>query len=190
MPSIAIIYHSGFGHTQKVAEAIAQGAVQQGAQVHLLHVDAMDTAGWQKLDTADAIIFGSPTYMGGVSAPFKAFIDAAGSRWLKQAWKDKIAAGFTNSGSYSGDKLSTLQQLMINAMQHGMIWVGQAEMPPQGSGIEGAKPSDINRLGSASGLMTQASNDSPEITPPSGDINTAVLFGMRVAEATSRWAVR
>lgn len=184
MTSIAIVYHSGYGHTEKVAESIARGVISTGAQAHVLHVERLTDADWKTLDAADAIIFGSPTYMSGVSGPFKMFLDKAGSRWLKQAWKDKLAAGFTNSGSLCGDKLCTLQQLMHNALQHGMIWVGQAEMPPQSKGTEGPSINSVNRLGSAAGLMTQSNNDSPEITPPAGDHETARLFGIRVAAIT------
>ncbi len=187
MTNIAIAYHSGYGHTAKVAEQIAAGVTGAGGSATLVKVDTISEAEWAVLDSADAIIFGSPTYMGGVSAPFKTFIDAASGRWFGQKWKDKIAAGFTNSGSFSGDKLSTLQQLWINAQQHGMIWVGQAEMPPQNKGIHGPGPDMINRLGSAGGLMTQANNDTPDIVPPAGDLETARRFGARVASVTARY---
>ena len=187
MLNIAVVYHSGYGHTAKVAEAVAAGAQQGTAHVDLINVDKINDADWAVLDAADAIIMGAPTYMGGVSAQFKTFIDATSAKWFTHAWKDKIAAGFTNSGSYSGDKLGALQQLMILAMQHGMIWVGQAEMPPQKKGAEGAGPDDINRIGSFSGLMTQANNDDPNVTPPKGDLDTAKLFGKRVAEITARF---
>lgn len=185
---ISIVYHSGYGHTEKVANAVAEGVKNTGAQINMIKAEKVSDSDWQTLDSSDAIIFGTPTYMGGVSAPFKAFIDAASKKWMERKWKDKIAAGFTNSGSYSGDKLSSLQQLMVNAMQHGMIWVGQGEMPPQNKGVDGAKSSDINRLGSFSGLMTQANNDNPEITPPAGDIETAKLFGKRVANITMKFS--
>ena len=140
---------------------------------------------WQLLDHSHAIIFGCPTYMGGVSAKFKEFIDSASRRWMHQKWKDKIAAGFTNSGSYSGDKLNSLFQLVVNAMQHSMIWVGTGLMSPQASGIEGPDSQQINRIGSFLGLATQANNESPEIAPPKGDIETAKLFGERVAKITA-----
>ncbi len=185
--TIAIIYHSGFGHTQRVAEAIAEGITQvTDADAALINVDIMTEQDWETLDNAHTIIFGSPTYMGGVSAQFKTFIDKASIRWIKHEWKDKFAAGFTNSGSYSGDKLSTLMQLMINAMQHGMIWIGQGELPPSNKGATGPDDNAINRLGCFVGLMTQANNDDPAITPPKGDIDTSILFGIRIAEQTKR----
>jgi NAD(P)H dehydrogenase (quinone) len=185
---ISIVYHSGYGHTEKVANAVAEGATNSGTAVNIIKAENISENDWNALDSSDAIIFGAPTYMGGVSAQFKTFIDAASKKWFEQKWKNKIAAGFTNSGSYSGDKLAALQQLMTNALQHGMIWVGQAEMPPQSKGVDGPKSTDINRLGSSTGLMTQSNNDAPEVTPPSGDIETARIFGKRIAEITKRFS--
>ena len=190
MAKLAVVYHSGYGHTQKVAEAVVKGVRSvQGTQVELIPVEALgsETAeGWKSLDQADGIIFGSPTYMGGVSGPFKTFIDATSVVWSRQGWKDKIAAGFTISGSYSGDKLNTLFQLMVNAMQHGMIWVSTGLMPG-GDGKSYAGPEVVNRIGGSAGLMTQAFQDSPEITPPKGDLDTGELFGQRVAEITKQF---
>jgi len=146
--------------------------------VSLLAVEGIEVH-WADLEAADAIIFGSPTYMGNVSAPFKTFMDASSKPWLEQKWKDKLAAGFTISGSPSGDKLNTLQSLMIFAMQHGMVWVGNAEMPYNEEGI--------NRLGSFSGLMAQAGQVAPDVEPNAADRRSAEKLGQRVATATARW---
>ena len=186
--SIAIAYHSGYGHTAKVAEAVAAGAkTVAGAEVHLIKVDTITEADWATLDGAKAIIFGAPTYMGGPSAQFKTFADATSKRWFTMAWKDKIAGGFTNSGSYSGDKLASLQQLMVLAMQHGMIWVGQTEAGPSLEGTQVPSLETVNRLGSNSGLMTQANHKAgADIAPPAGDLETARRFGKRIAEVAAR----
>lgn len=178
---IAIVYHSAYGHTAKVAQAVAEGA-RAGAHVDVMDVAAMTEADWQTLDRARAIIFGSPTYMGGVSAPFKAFMDATSKRWFAQEWKDKIAAGFTNAGTMGGDNLNALYQMAMFAMQHSMLWVGTGIMPAR---TEGGL--HINRTGAFAGLMTQAGNESPDITPPADDIETARLFGARVAEIAVRF---
>lgn len=184
---LSVVYHSGYGHTAKVAEAIAAGAKMDGITINLLKADALTEADWATLDASHAIIMGAPTYMGGVSAQFKTFIDATSKRWFTQAWKDKVAAGFTNSGSYSGDKLASLQQLFHLAMQHGMVWVGQAEMGPSLSGSEIPSLDTINRIASSSGLMTQSNHKAgPDIAPPAGDLETARRFGKRVAEITKR----
>ena len=133
MSLIAIVYHSGYGHTAKQAEAVARGALSvAGATAALVKVEDIDRH-WADLEKADAIIFGSPTYMGSASAPFKTFMDASSKVWAAQGWKDKLAAGFTNSASQSGDKLATLQQLAVFAAQHGMIWIGLGLMPGNNS---------------------------------------------------------
>lgn len=185
MAEIAIIYHSGYGHTKKVAEHVAEGARgADGVDVKLFAVEELADS-LSPLKSADAMIFGCPTYMGGVSAPFKAFMDATSNLWMQRRWKDKIAAGFTNSGSLSGDKLAVLQHLAIFAAQHGMIWVGQAEMPTLT--MEPGRPEHINRVGGFLGLMAQSNNAPADQTPPEGDLKTAEIFGKRVAQATLRW---
>lgn len=179
--SIAIVYHSGYGHTAKVAEAIAEGAKAANGNVQLIKADTITDAEWDSLDAADAIIFGAPTYMGSLSGPFKVFMDATSRKWGEQKWQNKVAAGFTNSASYSGDKLNSLQQLVTLAMQHGMIWVGQAERAPQFGESDMPDADKINRLGSWTGLMTQANHaGSADVAPGAGDLETARRFGTRI----------
>jgi NAD(P)H dehydrogenase (quinone) len=187
MVQIAVVYHSGYGHTKAVAESVALGAGRvPGTQVKLVPVEEAE-ARIGELDAADALIFGTPTYMGGASARFRAFAELTSKKWAGQEWKDKIAAGFTNSASQSGDKLATLDSLQVFAMQHGMVWVGLDLLP--GNNSSKASVNDLNRLGSFVGLMTQANSDQgPELTPPDADHRTAQHFGQRVAEATVRWA--
>lgn len=186
MVSIAVVYHSGFGHTKSVAESVARGAAQPaGVKVALIPVEEAE-ARIGELDAADAIIFGTPTYMGGASAKFRAFAEMTSKKWAGQEWKNKIAAGFTNSASQSGDKLATLAGLQVFAAQHGMVWVGLDLMP--GNNSSKGSVEDLNRLGSFSGLMTQANSDQgADIVPPAADHRTAEHFGRRVAEATQRW---
>lgn len=186
--SVAVVYHSGYGHTAKVAEAIAKGVKKAGAEMHLIEITSMNDAKSAILDNADAIIFGAPTYMGSVSGSFKMFMDATSKQWMDKKWKDKIAAGFTNSASYSGDKLASIQQLFHLAMQHGMIWVGQAESAPAFGDNEMMHPDIINRLGSWSGLMTQSNHkSSADIAPPKGDLDTAEMFGERIVMICNRF---
>ncbi|HEX4879224.1 MAG TPA: flavodoxin family protein, partial [Limnobacter sp.] len=98
MTQVAIVYHSGYGHTAKVAQAVQAGVdTVAGVQSHLISVNEVNDATWDTLAKADAIIFGSPTYMGGASADFKKFADASSKVWFSQGWKNKIAGGFTNS---------------------------------------------------------------------------------------------
>jgi NAD(P)H dehydrogenase (quinone) len=179
MSKVVIAYHSGYGHTKKVAEAVQAGAASiAGTDSRLVDVSKIDEAGWQLLAAADAIVFGAPTYMGGPSAPFKAFADATSSKaWLTQGWKDKLAGGFTCSLTMSGDKSSTVMYFVTLAMQHGMVWVGTGMLPAQVPG----DPEQMNRLGSYIGVMAQADNVPPEQSPPKGDLDTAYVYGQRIA---------
>jgi NAD(P)H dehydrogenase (quinone) len=180
MTKIVVVYHSGYGHTAVQAEAVARGARKAaGAEVTLLTSDEAQQQ-WENLKAADAIIFGCPTYMGSASAQFKTFMDASSKAWFTQDWKDKIAAGFTNSGSQSGDKLSTLSQLAVFAAQHGMIWVGLGLLP--GNNNSKGSVNDLNRLGGFLGAMAQSNVDEgPDAGPIQSDLLTAELLGERVA---------
>lgn len=192
MTKVAVVYHSGYGHTEVVAKAIAKGVENAGATVHLAKVGQDGTISeeaWAGLNAADAIIFGAPTYMGSVSGPFKMFMDATSKVWFTQGWKDKLAGGFTNSLSMSGDKLNSLFQLAILAAQHGMVWIPQAEAntSTKEAGKSGSKDS-VNRIGSYLGVMTQADNVAPDQSPNDGDLKTAELYGARMVAAAKRWA--
>ena len=181
MAKIAIVYHSGYGHTQRQAEAVRNGAAAvAGVEATLYPADALSEAQWAELDAADALIFGSPTYMGSVSAKFKGFMDESSKRWFAGAWKNKVAAGFTTSASQSGDKLNTLLQLMVFANQHAMIWVGLDLMP--GNNNSKGSVDDLNRLGSFSGAMAQANADQGAEAMLESDLRTAARLGARVAE--------
>ncbi len=187
MPTVAVVYYSAQGHTHALAGAVgdgARGVAGTTVELHRLRDADIQNGRWKDdavlsaLAAADAIVFGTPTYMGGSSAQLKAFIDACSGVWFKQGWKDKVAAGFTHSGGLSGDKLNTLQGLVVNAMQHGMIWVGPAVL------VEGTAPEDVNRLSSFTGAMAQSVGGDPV---SAGDVKTAAALGRRVAEATARW---
>jgi NAD(P)H dehydrogenase (quinone) len=179
---VAVVYHSGYGHTQRMAQSVAEGA---GADLIAIDADGnLPEGGWEMLDAADAIIMGSPTYMGSVSWQFKKFADASSRPWFKQAWKDKLFAGFTNSAALNGDKVSTLHYLFTLAMQHGGLWVSQGVMP---SNSKAALRNDANYLGSYSGAMAQSPSDAGANEMSPGDLETARNFGQRVAEVASRF---
>jgi len=183
--SIVIVYHSGYGHTKKIAEAVAEGA---GSGASLLAIDAegnLPEGGWEQLAAATTIVFGSPTYMGTVSWQFKKFADASSKVWFTQGWKDKLFAGFTNSASMNGDKLSTLHYLTTLAMQHSGLWVGTGMMP---SNSKAATRNDINYVASFGGLMTATPSDASADEMVPGDIATAKAFGQRLATTTARFA--
>ncbi len=176
MAKVAVVFHSGYGHTLRMAQSVAQGA---GAELVAIDADGnLTEAQWATLTAADAIIMGSPTYMGSVSWQFKKFADASSKPWFSQQWKDKVFAGFTNSASMNGDKHSTLHYLFTLAMQHSGIWVGTGLMP---SNSKAAQRNDINYIASFAGAMAQSPSDASPAEMPQGDLDTAKLFGERVA---------
>ena len=181
MSKTIVVYHSGYGHTKRIAEVVAEGA---GAE--LLAIDAegnLPEAGWEQLAGADAIIFGTPTYMGGPSWQFKKFSDASSKAWYTRAWQDKVFGGFTNSASPVGDKGATLIQLQTLASQHGGIWVSLGMLP---SNTLAATRNDVNNLGGSVGLLTQSPSDQGADEIPAGDLETAKRYGQRVAEIATR----
>jgi NAD(P)H dehydrogenase (quinone) len=183
---ISIVYHSGYGHTAKVAQLVAEGAARVAdAEVKLIPVADGDIP-WDTLEASDAIIFGSPTYNGLISAKLKQFMeDSTKTAWFEQKWRNKIAAGFTNSGAQHGDKLNSLVSMALFAAQHGMIWVGLDLMP--GNSSSTGSVDDLNRHGSWLGVMTQSNNDQgAEETPNQSDLRTAAYLGERVAQITQR----
>jgi NAD(P)H dehydrogenase (quinone) len=184
--TISIVYDSGYGHTKKIAEAVAKGAGQiEGTKVNIIHIGEQQYP-WEILDNSDAIIFGSPTYNGSISAKLKAFFEASTkAAWMDFKWRNKITAGFTNSGALSGDKLNSLISIALFAAQHGMIWVGLDLHPANPTSLLPTK--ELNALGSWLGAMAHSENDSPEVTPGESDLKTAEYLGKRVAETTARF---
>jgi multimeric flavodoxin WrbA len=175
MAKVVVVFHSGYGHTVKQAQAVAQGA-----QAELIAIDAegnISEQNWESLNAADAIVFGSPTYMGTVSWQFKKFADATSKAWFTQQWKDKVFGGFTNSATMNGDKQTTIQYFMTLAMQHSGVWVGTGLMP---SNKKSANRDDVNYVGAFSGAMMQTPSDAgvDEVNP--GDLETARLYGERI----------
>jgi multimeric flavodoxin WrbA len=179
----AVVFHSGYGHTKRLAEAVAEGAAAS-----LIAIDAegnISEDGWETLNAADAIIFGSPTYMGGPSWQFKKFADASSKPWFEEKWKNKIFGGFTNSSSINGDKLNTLQYFVLLAGQHGGLWVSLAIKP---ANVKASKRDDLNRMGSYIAPMAQCDADAAPDEMSVGDLETGRLYGVRIAEIASRFA--
>lgn len=181
MAKTVVVFHSGYGHTQFVAQAVAKGA---NAQLVAIDADGnVAEADWAALDAADAIVMGSPTYMGSVSWQFKKFADASSKRWFTRAWQDKFFAGFTVSASLNGDKGSTLSYLNTLAAQHGGLWISLGMAPANATA---STRNDINNMGGSVGLLVQGPSDAGADKIPQGDVDTAVKFGERVAAVTAK----
>lgn len=186
-PLISIIYHSDSGHAAEMSHAVAKGALSAGGVSVVEHrIQEQDFTGGRwlnedvltQLDASDAIIFGSPTYMGSVSAQLKSFMDATSQRYLQRKWVDKIGAAFTVSGLPSGDKLNMLMTCATFAMQHGMLWTGVAESPVSGQGH--------NRFGFFFGAGGYALFEPTDETPSAEDKLTGEMLGRRVATLARR----
>lgn len=184
MSNVAIPYASGSGHTRRLAEEIAKALGQVDCNARLIDVEVMFKIDWDALEAADAIVMGSPTYMGSVAAPFKAFMDETGDIWERQGWQDKIAAGFTVAGFPSGDKLATLMQMTVFAAQHGMVWVGQDQI---GQPVKPDNPG-INASGTWLGLAVTSDPDRARMLSE-GEFETARRFALRIARAVRRWSL-
>lgn len=184
MKQLAVVYHSGQGNTEEFAQHVVRGArAVPGVEVSLLQ--AVELGGSpERLLRYDGIIWGSPTYLGGVSGPFKSFMDATGRLWRKQALRGKLASGFTVSSLPSGDKLTTLLSMFVFSMQHGMIWVGNPGIPEDQEGVPHEEAT--NRLGSWAGAMAQASHTGNPAAFLPGDLKTAKQFGGNFARTLAR----
>jgi NAD(P)H dehydrogenase (quinone) len=182
-PKITVAYHSRHGHTDVIAHAVRAGAESAGALVTMVVVDPMDDAKWEALDTADAIVFGSPTHMGSASGPFHMFAESTNKRWGAMAWKDKIGAGFTHAACKAGDKHSTLAYFATLAAQHQMHWINLGLHP--GWHLSTESENDLNRLGYFNGAAAATAGDLSVDAIHKADIATAEHLGARVAQQTA-----
>ncbi len=182
-PSVVIAYYSGFGHTDVLARAVERGAVEAGAEVSLVPVDSISDEQWRLLDEADAIVFGSPTYMGSAAGTFHVFAESTSKRWASAAWRDKLGAGFTNAACKAGDKHSTLAYFATLAAQHQMNWVNLGLHPGWHTSAE--SENDLNRLGYFNGAAASTPADLPAAGVSKADIATAEHLGERVARHTA-----
>ena len=163
---VGVIFFSKTDVTGKLAASSVNGLSASG----FTNVEII-----KKLSSCDAIIFGTPTYMGGVSAQFKAFADATSELWCKQKWSGKLAAGFTCGSAMNGDQTSTLQYLVTLSNQHGMLWVGL-------DSAQGYKDHGINRLGCQLGVVAHSLDGNANKI----DLETAYYLGNRVFEQVLR----
>ncbi|HEY8608254.1 MAG TPA: flavodoxin family protein [Noviherbaspirillum sp.] len=184
MKKIAVIYHSAHGHTAHIARHVMDGAASvPNTEVYLLEAEELAKTP-DALVGFDGYLLGSPTYLGGVSSQFKAFMDATGRLWRTQRLKGKLAAGFTVSSLPAGDKQSTLLSMFVFCMQHGMLWAGNPILPEQHAGVPYEEAA--NRLGSWAGLMAQAAHGGAADAFTKGDIKTARMFGANFAATLHR----
>jgi NAD(P)H dehydrogenase (quinone) len=140
---IAVIYYSATGNVHRLAQAVAEGAEQRGAEVRLRHVEELASellisqnqywgrhrsqvadapiASLADLEWADGVAFGTPTRFGNVSAQLKQFIDQAGQLWQEGKLADKVGTAFTSSQTTHGGQESTILSLNNTLYHWGML---------------------------------------------------------------------
>ena len=130
--TIVILYYSRNGATQQLADAIAEGVTQSGAEALLRTVSSGgDPASQRDLDIhlddlarCDGLIMGSPTRFGHMASALQQFWESSSSSWLRGVLVDKPAAVFTSSSSMHGGQESTLLSMMVPLLHHGMVITG------------------------------------------------------------------
>lgn len=141
MTKILVLYYSSYGHIETMAEAMAEGARNAGAQVDIKRVpetvpdavaaqasfkvsQAAPVARIEDLEQYDAIIVGSPTRFGRMSSQLASFLDQAGALWARGALNGKVGAAFTSSATQHGGNEATLFSIITNLLHFGMTIVG------------------------------------------------------------------
>lgn len=202
---VNVIFHSMYGHVYKMAEAVAAGAREvEGAQAGVYRVaetlpqeiiEKMGAAEAKKmfahvpiatLDTlseADAVLFGTPTRYGNMSAQMKAYIDSTGSLWLKDALVGKVASVFTSTATQHGGQESTILSFHIPLLHLGFIIAGLPYTEKRQMGLQ-----DISG-GSPYGASTIASPDGSR-QPTENELQMARFQGRHVAGIARKLAGR
>ena len=191
---VLIVFYSRYGNTLALAEAIAQGAREAGAEVALRRtpdlaspeVVARDQAWTRCLDLMkqypeprveelpeyDALVFGCPTRYGNMPAELKLFLDKTGPLWVQGKLVDKVTAVFcTNSTAHSGNE-STLLTMMVPLLHHGMLIVGVPPTVPETA-----------RAGSYYGATAVTGGGK---SPTADDLAVARALGRRVAQVAGQ----
>ena len=185
MPEVILVYFSASGVTDKLMQAVESGLHVQNCQARRYQIRGEDIvqgrfqndALLKALVQSDGIVFGSPTYMGGPAAQFKAFADATSDLWSDQHLAGKLAAGVTSGTNLNGDQSMTLQYFATLASQHGMLWVS-LDCPHD------AANRSLNRLGTQLGVAAQTlTQDLHEM-----DQRTALALGERFGKLLNRWS--
>jgi NAD(P)H dehydrogenase (quinone) len=197
MTKVLVLYYSSYGHTGQMADAIAAGAREAGAEVDVRRVaetappEVVAAAHFQT-DTShpeiespdalagyDAIVVGAPTRYGRMPSQMAAFWDTTGGLWAKGALIGKVGAAFTSTASQHGGQETTLFSIITNLLHHGLTIVGLDY------GFGGQMGVDKVRGGSPYGATTIAdSNGSRQ--PDADELAGARYLGKRVAETAAK----
>lgn len=198
MARILVLYYSSYGHIETMAGAVAEGARAAGAEVDMKRVPelvpaAVATASHFKLEQAapvasvdelvnyDAIIIGTPTRFGNMTAQMKSFLDQTGALWFNGKLIGKVGSVFTSSATQHGGQESTILSTHTVLLHHGMVIVG---LPYSWQGQMGV--TEITG-GSPYGSSTIAAGDGSR-QPSENELAGARFQGRHVAEIAARLA--
>jgi NAD(P)H dehydrogenase (quinone) len=198
MAKVLVLYYSTYGHIERMAEAVAEGAREAGAEVAIRRVpetvpEAAATANHFKLNQAaqvanieeladyDAIIIGSATRFGRITSQMASFLDQAGGLWMRGALNGKVGAAFTSTGTQHGGQETTLFSLITNLLHFGMVVVG---LPYS---FAGQMKLDEITGGSPYGASTIAGTDGSR-QPSENELAGARFQGKHVAEIAAKLA--
>ena len=196
MARMLVLYYSSYGHMETMANAIAEGAREAGAEVDVKRVpetapEEVAKAAHFKLDQAapvaqiadlehyDAIVVGTPTRFGRVSSQMAAFLDQAGGLWMRGVLNGKVGAAFTSTASQHGGQETTLFSIITNLMHFGMVIVG---LPYSYQGL--LQVAEVAG-GSPYGATTIAAGDGSR-QPTENELGAARFQGKHVAEVAAK----
>ncbi|MBB4155353.1 NAD(P)H dehydrogenase (quinone) [Sphingomonas jinjuensis] len=197
MTKVLVLYYSSYGHIEKMADAMAEGAKAGGAEVDIRRVaetapaEVVKAAGFKadtlhaeiespdKLAEYDAIIVGAPTRYGRMPSQMAAFWDTTGGLWMKGALVGKIGGAFTSTASQHGGQETTLFSILTNLLHHGMTIVGLDY------GYQGQMGVDEVKGGTPYGASTLADGDGSR-QPSAVELDGARYQGKRIAELAAK----
>jgi NAD(P)H dehydrogenase (quinone) len=196
MAKMLVLYYSAYGHIEKMAQAVAEGARQTRATVHIARVPEtvpieVATAAHFKLDQAapiaavadlsgyDAIVIGTGTRFGRMSSQMASFLDQAGELWARGALHGKVGGAFTSSATQHGGQETTLFSIITNLLHFGMVIVGLDY------GHAGQMTLAEVTGGSPYGASTIVARDGSRL-PSENELIGARYQGRKIAETTAK----
>jgi NAD(P)H dehydrogenase (quinone) len=196
MAKVLVLYYSAYGHVETLANAVAEGAREVGAQVDVQRVpelvpaeiartlhfkldQAAPVAKVEELANYDAIIIGSGTRFGRISSQMANFLDQAGGLWMRGALHGKVGGAFTSSATQHGGQETTLFSMITNMLHFGMIVVGLDY------GHAGQMTLSEITGGSPYGATTIAGGDGSRL-PTANELQGARYQGRKIAEVAKK----
>ncbi|MET3599748.1 NAD(P)H:quinone oxidoreductase [Martelella mangrovi] len=196
MAKVLVLYYSSYGHIETMAEAIAAGAREAGADATVKRVpetvpeetarkahfkldQKAPVATIEELENYDAIVIGTGTRFGRISSQMAAFLDRAGGLWARGALNGKVGGAFTSTGTQHGGQEMTLFSVIANLMHFGLLIVGLDY------GFAGQTISDAVTGGAPYGATTVAGGDGSR-QPSENELDGARYQGRRIAETANK----